>query len=181
MRRYTPRQIFSVLMVTVGVMFTTLSASGSKQIASRGGNSATYGTGIAILTLALILSGFLGLAQDWTYARYGRGKEHGEESLFYLHMLSMPGFVFFGPDIYKKWRDIQNRRFYMLLALNVLTQFVCVSAVNQLSGRVTSLTVTLVLAVRKAVSLLISLKHGESWMMWIGAALVFGGTVVYTL
>lgn len=173
--------MLSVLIVTAGVVFTTLSASQNKQVVSRGGGLATYATGIGILTAALILSGFLGLAQDRAYAQYGRGREQGEESLFYLHVLAMPGFIFVGQDIHQKWKETRNRTFYTFLALNVLTQLVCVSGVNQLSGRVTSLAVTLVLAVRKAVSLLISIKHGESWMMWVGAILVFGGTTLYAL
>lgn len=180
-RRYTLRQVLSVIIVTAGVVLTTLSASQNKRVVSRGEGLATYATGIAILTAALVLSGFLGLAQDRAYTRYGRGREQGEESLFYLHALAMPGFMFVGQDIRQKWTETQDKTFYALLALNVLTQLVCVSGVNQLSGRVTSLTVTLVLAVRKAVSLLISIKHGESWMMWVGAALVFSGTTLYAL
>ena len=73
--------------MTAGVVLTTLSASKPKanahssssssfsaQSQSAAGPSPTvqYATGIAILSLALVFSGALGLMQDWTYNRYTR-------------------------------------------------------------------------------------------------------------
>ena len=67
----------------------------------------------------------------------------------------------------------------------------CVAGVNRLTARVSSLTVTLVLVVRKAVSMVISVvlfdpRTGtgkgpqiDAGMMWAGAALVFLGTMGY--
>ncbi|KAG9016871.1 golgi uridine diphosphate-N- acetylglucosamine transporter [Tulasnella sp. JGI-2019a] len=75
--------------------------------------------------------------------------------------------------------------FWVPLTLNIVTQVFCVSGVNRLTSRVSSLTVTLVLVVRKAVSLGISVllvqgKTGNAWL-WGGAALVLLGTVTYSL
>jgi UDP-xylose/UDP-N-acetylglucosamine transporter B4 len=44
----------------------------------------------------------------------------------------------------------------LYLLVNTCTQLLCVVGVNRLTGRVSSLTVTLILTVRKAVSLLLS-------------------------
>ncbi|KAK7051327.1 golgi uridine diphosphate-N-acetylglucosamine transporter [Paramarasmius palmivorus] len=71
-KRYNTTQIFSVFVVTIGVVLTTLSASKPSSFDSSSNTLYTYLTGIAILTLALVFSGFLGLAQDWTYSKYGR-------------------------------------------------------------------------------------------------------------
>ncbi|KAF5337812.1 hypothetical protein D9611_015043 [Ephemerocybe angulata] len=49
-------------------------------------------------------------------------------------------------------------RAYIPLLMNTLTQLLCVSGVHRLTTRVSNLTVTLILVVRKAVSLVISLK-----------------------
>ena len=80
---------------------------------------------------------------------------------------------------------------YVPLALTTLTSLVCVAGVNRLTARVSSLTVTLVLVVRKAVSMVVSVVlfgarpgPGKSadynaGMMWAGAALVFVGTMGY--
>jgi UDP-xylose/UDP-N-acetylglucosamine transporter B4 len=75
--------------------------------------------------------------------------------------------------------------FYVPLALNVFTQFLCVGGVHRLTSRVSSLSVTLVLVVRKAVSLWISVvlvggSKGDVWL-WGGAAAVVVGTVAYSL
>ena len=74
--------------------------------------------------------------------------------------------------------------FYVPLILNIFTQLVCISGVHRLTSRVSSLTVTLVLVVRKAVSLGISVLilgrgTGNVWL-WGGALLVLIGTITYT-
>ncbi|TDL29144.1 UAA-domain-containing protein [Rickenella mellea] len=250
-RRYTKLQIISVLLVTLGISLTTLSSMQAKPPRSKSQFSSasvssnphpylTYMIGIMILTLALILSGFLGLSQDRTYAQYGRG--HWEEAMFYMHALSLPMFAFVGRDINAQVRAVNAGpqveiglhtivqpisslaartnllssliattsnsssttqsipplpflpirsptllipSFYFPLLLNVVTQVVCVSGVNRLTSRVNSLTVALVLVVRKAVSLAISvlLLGGTkgNMMLWTGAAAVLIGTVGYTL
>lgn len=71
-----------------------------------------------------------------------------------------------------------------LLAANVATQLVCSSGVNRFTAQVSSLSVTLTLVVRKAVSLMLSvyLNGGSGGtQMWTGAALVLIGTVAYTM
>ena len=74
--------------------------------------------------------------------------------------------------------------FYIPLAMNIATQLICVSGVHRLTSRVSSLTVTLVLVVRKAVSLGISVMvigggKGNA-LLWGGAAAVLLGTVIYS-
>ena len=78
---------------------------------------------------------------------------------------------------------------YVPLALTTATSMVCVAGVNRLTARVSSLTVTLVLVVRKAVSMVVSVvlfgaRGGgevDVGMMWAGAAGVFLGTVGYAV
>ncbi|KAI0346959.1 UAA transporter [Trametopsis cervina] len=260
-KRYTTTQVISVLMVTAGVVLTTLSASKPKAVTANHSTSSegaayisehtrAYLTGIGILTLALVLSGLLGIAQDKTYATYTRpavtspsknSKElhrdasalpaPWQESMFYLHFLSMPMFILSRNDLTHQLSALNASpayRFvvpevaqalaseyvpsliptkyhtsvrgsptvlsvpipapYIPLILNTLTQLVCVSGVHRLTSRVSSLTVTLILVVRKAVSLLISiilfgdgLSDKSKAMMWAGAASVFVGTMLYSI
>lgn len=75
--------------------------------------------------------------------------------------------------------------FYLPLLANVLTQLVCVAGVNRLTSRVNSLTVTLLLVVRKAVSLAISVilvgrSKGNVYLWW-GAGAVLLGTIGYSI
>ncbi|EPQ59680.1 UAA transporter [Gloeophyllum trabeum ATCC 11539] len=249
-RKYTLTQVLSVLLVTAGVIITTYSASQTKNPSKSGStlntttastDTLTYFTGIAILALALLCSGFLGLAQDRMYSKYTRPsapekterkadeKPQWQESMFYLHFLAMPMFWFVREDLGAQLASVASGPRIQVnldptasnllvlppplsnttapgspspasptslsvpvgllsLVLTTITSLVCISGVHRLTARVSSLTVTLVLTVRKAVSLMISVlffKAGKGQadmtMMWLGAALVGVGTVGYTI
>ena len=69
-----------------------------------------------------------------------------------------------------------------LLAVNALTQFLCISGVYLLSARSSAVTVTIVLNVRKLVSFMFSVwlfGNELSGMMFAGAVLVFGAGGLY--
>ncbi|KAI0637658.1 UAA transporter family-domain-containing protein, partial [Trametes polyzona] len=319
-KRYNTTQVLSVVVVTAGVVLTTLSAASAPKSstapspssspphdghASRNASSTEegaeafagllreqwrYATGIALLTLALVLSGMLGIAQDWTYARYVRtqppakvsngvahanGTENGtgnghtparltekrtpspaqngaaiagdgaedavepwQESMFYLHFLSLPMFYFVRHDLaaqaralraspplrlplpalpasvrdaltlypsfglsrpfsgtqgglapeWAEWgAQVQVPRAYAALALTAGTALVCAAGVHRLTARgVSALAVTLLLVVRKAASLVLSVVlfpprdgPGVGAGVWVGAAMVFAGTMGY--
>lgn len=98
---------------------------------------------------------------------------------------ALPGFA------YTVDGELMVPRAYVALLLNTLTQLLCVTGVHRLTARVSSLTVTLILVVRKAISLLISVMlfrgvgqeaaRGKAVLMWAGATLVFAGTVGYSV
>jgi solute carrier family 35 (UDP-xylose/UDP-N-acetylglucosamine transporter), member B4 len=191
----------------VGVVFTTISTRPGNQASSSltsESSGISYAIGIAILTGALLLSSAMGLAQDKAYADYGRG--HWEEGMFYLHFLALPMFLPLTADIsqqvhivntsplinilsftssqsLKDGSGIHVPLFWIPLIFNIATQLVCVSGVHRLTAKVSSLTVTLVLVVRKAVSLVLSVMvigggEGDKWL-WSGSLLVLGGTMLY--
>lgn len=257
-------QVTSVLLVTVGVVLTTLSAAEpSSSSASTSDDAYQYLTGISILTLALVFSGFLGLVQDYTFSHYGRSHtpefektvesqtqpDTGgawKESMFYLHFLALPMFWFVRHDLSAQFEAVNlgpREHFsfrlpaglssalwipppltlpislignssspssfvfldksdgratlttaipeaYLPLLLNILTQLFCVAGVHRLTTQVNALTVTLVLVVRKAVSLVLSVAGlgiteratggVDKTLMWAGATMVFIGTLGYS-
>ena len=218
--------MLSVLIVTAGVVLTTLSSTQRHKttgVTSFDIHPHRYLQGIAILTLALILSGLLGVVQDKTFASYAKSTlpdaevrqadsstdskavvlpDAWEESMFYLHFLSLPVFFSVRRDLAVQAKQLFTNvtTFHApvvaaritlptvlpALLANTLTQLLCAAGVNRLTTRVPALTVTLVLVVRKAISLVLSvlLFDGASvtWgMLWGGAFLVFAGTVVYTV
>ncbi|KAF1730268.1 UDP-N-acetylglucosamine transporter yea4 [Beauveria bassiana] len=70
------------------------------------------------------------------------------------------------------------------VAANILTQYACIRGVNLLAAASSALTVTIVLNVRKLVSLLLSIWLFDNTLAVgtvIGALLVFGGGAIYTL
>ena len=245
--RYTRTQIVSVILVTTGVIITTLSASESRSSSASPVDPYTYAYGIGILTLALVLSGFLGLIQDRTYSNHIRpslsspkqdsvitsikelDSSPWQESMFYLHFLALPMLLPLLPDLATQMDQLNSMgpradfsfplpipavvnitsvplniiplhhlrhlpihllpqsgnlsllsisqslsktnspydypllvsvsipHIYLPLVLNTITQLVCVAGVHRLTTRVSALTVTLVLVIRKAISLIISM------------------------
>jgi len=88
---------------------------------------------------------------------------------------------------------------YLPLLMNTLTQLLCVAGVHRLTTRVSALSVTLVLVVRKAASLVLSVvgisvlevrsgmgpgkgaQEVDLRMVWAGAVMVLLGTIGYTI
>ncbi|KAJ1967639.1 golgi uridine diphosphate-N- acetylglucosamine transporter, partial [Dimargaris xerosporica] len=69
------------------------------------------------------------------------------------------------------------------VALNILTQYMCAIGVNQLTARASSLTVNLVLNLRKLISLVLSVilfNNPFSHQAKLGCMLVFLGTFIYS-
>ena len=77
-KTYSKLQIFSVIIVTVGVISATLSRPSSSQTDTSVGD---YFFGLSLLFLATALTGLQGLLQDRTYKAYGPNA--WREGIFY--------------------------------------------------------------------------------------------------
>lgn len=69
------------------------------------------------------------------------------------------------------------------LLLNVITQFMCISNVYILTTECASLTVTLVITLRKFFSLLFSIIYFQNpftFAHWVGTIMVFTGTLIFS-
>ncbi|NXK98460.1 S35B4 protein, partial [Formicarius rufipectus] len=149
--------------------------------------------GIAALTFALLMSARMGIFQETLYQRFGK---HSKEALFYNHALPLPGFLLLAPNIYQHAVLFSQSELFEVpvlgltlpimwfyLFMNVITQYVCVRGVFILTTECTSLTVTLVVTLRKFLSLIFSILYFHNpftpWH-WLGTALVFLGTLLYT-
>ncbi|KAJ3327933.1 hypothetical protein HDU91_004234 [Kappamyces sp. JEL0680] len=72
---------------------------------------------------------------------------------------------------------------WLYLLLNTMTQYVCISGVSKLTSMASSVTVNLVLSIRKFVSLFLSIvifRNAFTAGNWVGAVLVFAGTFIYS-
>ncbi|KAK1335125.1 hypothetical protein QTO34_004705 [Cnephaeus nilssonii] len=148
---------------------------------------------IGALTFALLMSARMGIFQETLYKQFGK---HSKEALFYNHALPLPGFIFLASDIYDHAALFNKSELYEVpvvgvampimwfyLLMNVITQYVCIRGVFILTTECTSLTVTLVVTLRKFVSLIISILYFQNpftvWH-WLGTLFVFIGTLMYT-
>jgi UDP-xylose/UDP-N-acetylglucosamine transporter B4 len=167
--------------------------------------------GLLILLVAQTLSAIMGLYTEETYKIYG---PQWRENLFYSHILSLPLFLPFLPSLVRQFRVLANSpplslsasaaylperlarkvqetpegiyipRQLVYLSLNVLTQSACIRGVNLLAAASSALTVTIVLNIRKLLSLLLSIwLFGNKLAVGtvVGAIVVFGSGALYSL
>jgi UDP-xylose/UDP-N-acetylglucosamine transporter B4 len=208
--------------VFVGVLLTTISVSYEKNPSkSTSPPPTSYLTGIALLALALFLSGVLGITQDQAFAACS--KKHGgsppwKEAMFYIHALGLPLFLSSAGSLRDQFLGVMaskptehtlldalsaiiperflgtfvlhdtSLRFRIPSALfplviTLLTSLPCAAGANRLASSMTSTSVALVLAARKATSLLINTavfgtdRVKSPGLMASGAVMVFVGSV----
>jgi len=201
-KRYTPLKYLSVLMITAGIIICTYSSATGKIKTKETTENEEDSTevedqfwlvvGISLLTFALFMSARMGIYQEVTYSKYGK---HPKEALFYTHALPLPGFLLLAPDIIKHWNIVMASNSFNILGMfnmpsmllyllgNILTQYLCISAVFVLTTECASLTVTLVVTLRKFLSLLFSIWYFANpftALHWLGTILVFGGTILFS-
>ncbi|XP_030072180.1 nucleotide sugar transporter SLC35B4 [Microcaecilia unicolor] len=198
-RRYSTSKYLSIALVSVGIFICTFMSA--KQVVSQANSSEEEGfstlmwwlLGITFLTFALLMSARMGIFQETVYKEFGK---HPREALFYNHCLPLPGFLFFAPDIYNHSvlfsqseplhvpvLGLKMPIMWFYLLMNVITQYICIRGVFILTTECTSLTVTLVVTLRKFVSLIFSILYFQNpftaWH-WIGSTFVLAGTLMYT-
>lgn len=200
-KRYDFSKYLSVFMITLGIVTCTI-VSGSNvestQVNQTGPEDPYqvffwWTLGITLLTVALFISARMGLYQEVLYKRYGK---HPDEALFYTHLLPMPFFLLLYRNISDHIQIANSSNMYTIpyvdfdlpliwvyMIGNVLTQYLCISSVYVLTTECSSLTVTLVVTLRKFVSLLFSIiyfRNPFTAYHWTGTLLVFTGTVIFT-
>ncbi|KAI0047239.1 UAA transporter [Auriscalpium vulgare] len=189
-KQYTVRQMTAVSFVSCGVILATLYRPSARTAASGvDGDVSRYALGVLMLTASLLCTGVLGLLQERTYQKYG---PCWQEGVFYTHALSLPLFLFMIPQVKNGLGSLSTHADpshhlpipYVILALNLLSQLICVSGVNQLSSRLSSVSTQVVLTTRKALSLCFSVWwFGSGWNLPLGAGatMVFVGSFWYSL
>lgn len=194
-KHYSRAQICSCLLMTAGAMLA-ISLRSSAPMEWLSNIDWRFYFGIAVLTFSSVLGSLMGLKTERIYATYGN---HWQETIFYNHLFGIPLFALLGGSVFKDleavWLSspkillLMSPRLellsqFIMLALNSASQVVCARGVNQLGGLVSSLTVTVVLMVRKFVSLALSayfFGNHFNRQGYIGAALLVIGTIQYSV
>ncbi|XP_075998576.1 UDP-xylose and UDP-N-acetylglucosamine transporter [Genypterus blacodes] len=198
-KRYSASKYLSIALVSAGIFICTIMSA--KQVNVADGASEEEGfqafarwlMGIGMLTFALLMSARMGIFQETLYKQYGK---YPREALFYNHFLPLPGFLLLSTDIYNHSVHFSQSTpvvvpvigtavpvMWIYLLVNVITQYVCIRGVFILTTECTSLTVTLLVTLRKFLSLIFSIMYFQNpftpWH-WVGMAVVFLGTMLYT-
>ena len=149
--------------------------------------------GVVLLTFALILSTRMGIYQEDLFTTYGK---HAKEALFYTHALPLPFFLLLSPDIVHHWNvclasppvsvpiiGVSAPIMVLHLLANICLQYVCIFSVFVLTTECTSLTASLVLTVRKFISVIFSIWYFQNPFTgthWVGTGLVFVGVLLFS-
>ncbi|XP_013981313.1 UDP-xylose and UDP-N-acetylglucosamine transporter isoform X1 [Salmo salar] len=198
-KRYSMSKYLSIAMVSLGIFICTIMSARQVNTGAEGSEEQDvyallhWLLGIAMLTFALLMSARMGIFQETLYKQYGK---HSKEALFYNHCLPLPGFLLLSSDIYNHCVLFSQSTpvevpvigqavpvMWLYLLINVITQYVCIRGVFILTTECASLTVTLVVTLRKFISLIISIlyfKNPFTAWHWVGTAVVFLGTLIYT-
>ncbi|XP_061533348.1 UDP-xylose and UDP-N-acetylglucosamine transporter [Phycodurus eques] len=198
-KRYSASKYLSIALVSAGIFICTVMSAKQVNVANEGSEEdgfyafVRWLVGIAMLTFALLMSARMGIFQETLYKRYGK---HSKEALFYNHFLPLPAFLLLSSDIYSHCVHFSHSTpalvpviqlnvpiMWLYLLANVITQYVCIRGVFILTTECASLTVTLVVTLRKFLSLIFSIVYFQNpftaWH-WAGTAVVFVGTLLYT-
>merc|ERR1719186_2060607 len=191
-KQYSMSKYVSIVMITAGIITCTYSSTSSKSVVSgdEEKEESWIMVGISLLTFALFMSARMGIFQEVVYSKHGK---HPREALFYTHALPLPGFLLLAPDILNHWNIVLSSpplpmlpmvpSMLLYLVGNIITQYLCISAVFVLTTECASLTVTLVVTLRKFLSLLFSIWYFNNpftTLHWLGTVLVFGGTLLFS-
>ncbi|CAD6199956.1 unnamed protein product [Caenorhabditis auriculariae] len=196
-KKYSMRKYVSVVAITVGIIICTLATSSQEKNSGLSMEEASkhykeWAIGIGMLTFALLASAYLAICQQQMYEVYGK---HPDEAMFITHFVSLPLFLIMGGDILSAADKLSASKPYPILSsflpvpslwvdlfASCILQYLCIKYVYQLNSRVDSLTVTLVVTLRKFLSLIVSIiyfKNPFTPTHWLGAVLVFAGTLAF--
>lgn len=185
----------SVIIVTCGVLITTIAEiqmKSKEEIVIKEGTSVfVWSIGVFILFSTLMGLSILGYLQERVYNKYNVSPN---EIMFFSHLLPLPMFSLFSKGILKHiqiWNEsepysifgLQIPSLWILCLLNIITQYICVTGVHNVTSRMGSLTCTFVTTVRKFLTMIFSVWYFNNvftYFHWIGAILVFTGTYFYS-
>jgi drug/metabolite transporter (DMT)-like permease len=167
-------------------------------------HDSSFELGLVVLLVAQMLSSYMGIYVQDMYAAHGN---HWQENLFYSHIFSIPLFLPLQPMLATQYATLLDSPAPQIpsqleshlpspvkalitktstslyhLALNSITQLVCITGVNLLGSKSSAVTVTIVLNIRKLVSFMLSFwifGNHLSGLMVVGAVLVFGAGALY--
>lgn len=197
-KKYDFWKYFSVVLITIGIFICTISTGMNLKEATKEETESQHGfsqlfwwcIGVLMMTISLFVSARMGLYQEVLYKKNGK---HPDEALFYTHFLPLPAFLPLLPNVLNHLIiavnstpvnifgiEIPNQVAFLIG--NILTHYLCIRSVYVLTTECVSLTVTLVVTLRKFSSLLFSIfyfRNSFTVYHWIGTAFVFIGTVTF--
>ncbi|GMS95743.1 hypothetical protein PENTCL1PPCAC_17918, partial [Pristionchus entomophagus] len=196
-KSYSLRKYLSVLAITLGIIICTLATKVGEGAGLSAEEASKYyvewSIGIGMLSFALLASAYLAILQQNMYREYGK---HPDEAMFVTHFASLPLFILMANDISKAASifsadgpftigslSLPVPTLWMELALACSFNYGCIYFVYSLNASVEALTVTMVVTLRKFLSLVVSIvwfQNPFTLQHWLGTFFVFAGTLAFS-
>ncbi|CEF69125.1 GDP-mannose 4,6 dehydratase [Strongyloides ratti] len=152
-KKYTLKKLISVVIVTLGIYSFIVVSDHS--VPKKETTISGFAIGITLLSVALILSSYLGILQENMYKEYGK---YPQEASFYTYLISLPYFLIFSNEICLAVVEFEVTNIIMIVLI-CLFQLFCINNVYILTTELSSLGVTMVLTLRKFISVIISVFY----------------------
>eukprot|EP00054_Salpingoeca_dolichothecata_P028965 m.224126 g.224126 ORF g.224126 m.224126 type:complete len:322 (-) comp26358_c0_seq4:1251-2216(-) len=188
-KSYPRLKILAVIVMSAGVCACAFI---SNKKSSDDASYESQSIGIGLLVAGQILGTLLGIRQEVLRDRYQ--DISSKESLFFLHLFSLPAFLVITRNINQHVTEFSASApwsipvfgdipyLWPVLIANILFQYMCISHVFVLTTSVSSLTLNFVLTLRKFCSLVISVFWFNNPFLishWFGALAVFTGSFFF--
>jgi solute carrier family 35 (UDP-xylose/UDP-N-acetylglucosamine transporter), member B4 len=185
-QRYSPRQVLSVILLSLGIILTVVSDSDT---ASGSDTHQQAITGVLLCLASTLCTVVLGFMQEHAFRTF-KDKDGSmslpAEAMFYTHVLGLPFFFTSGAQAHFVVLVSQWQSSFPLVVVNVgamvLCKF-CIFALVDLSGSLTTaMTMTLARFLGIVVSVcFLSNRALPGMLFWLGSAGVVAGSSSYLL
>lgn len=210
--RYSWIQLLCVFSVSVGIFLASMGEAKTISSPSAGcsgcsdaqpvssdavddGSLGVWATGIAMLAFAQFVQGLLGHTQAGFYKKYkdvAPRSDLSDEYLFASQVVALVPLLLLREDITNAavaafasepmpFAPVPSRIAW--LTLNCFANMICLKGVFRTSSIVSPLTLTIILSVRKFLSVIISIVwFSNPWTVWhsVAIVLIFGGAFSYS-
>lgn len=198
-KRYGIEKIVGSSLIAVGTIIFTLdvkSVSDGETAADAGAGGSTRVIGIVILLATTVISSLTSLFKEQWY-QHGSKKLEWREVLYYNYLYGTVIYVLLIPQVVSEFHKLQlqlaagagapetpGTSFTLVtFVLNWITQLCCILGVNVLVFRISALSLTIVLLVRRFLSLMLSIyvfDNPVSLLGHVGVLCVFAGATIYS-
>lgn len=200
---YSLIEVVGVVMLTAGVIIATYADSVGVGVAPSSSSSAAgterdvaallwWGAGVALLFAGTVMTSMLTHLQSYGFRRYNPPTREG---LLIQYAMCIPFFLPLAPRLAsqaKVWSAGEAVGLggasvpvaWAYVVLDAATQTVCISGVHACVRSLGSLRSTIVMTIRKFISLVLSILifgHDVGYKHAVGAALVVAGTLLHNI
>lgn len=191
-KKYGNEQIIGSTLIAIGTMLFTIDVSGNNggdTGSSRNNNIIGYG----ILIFSTLINSLTSLYKEHIYQDNSTAtkKLEWKEVLYYNYLYGMLVYIPLIPRIFQEYeiliriledRNIPYLEAFGMFSINWITQLICILGVNLLCFKVSALSLTIILLIRRFLSLILSIiifNNPINFVGIIGSLLVFFGALIY--